>query len=586
MRVRYVKIRNFRGIQSLDWSLSARFVVLIGAGDSGKSTILDALALALSPSWRPPLNDADFYACDFSKPVVIEVTLSDLPDALLREDRLGLWLRGIAPDGVIGDEPDTGDEAALTIRLTINEALDPEWEVVRDAAGMHISGRDRARFGVFRLGDAAATHLRWSRESALSHLGETGEVGEMLVAAQRAARNTVFENPSPGLKDGAKAAGEAVSAFGGAYLEDPRAGLDPAAGLRSGSLVLHDGDIPATGLGLGSQRLAGIAFQLRALDSQSVALIDEVEIGLEPHRLLHVIGQLRARANEGTGQVILATHSPIVVEGVDATDLHVVRRQSTATEIRRVPPAIKGLGGDEPQATTRSGASAMLARRIVVCEGATELGVCRALLEHWDSIEKYPAALLGTAYRDGGGTQAPTRARCLAELGYTVALLVDSDIYAADKELHDQHVAEAEQLGVTVLRWEDGKAIEDQTVACLPVARVRELVAIAIEIKESEAAICDAVAAQLGKPSGLLQGQDPIEWVRQSGEDGPTVRAAIGRAARNGQGWFKNQGRGYRLGELIVSSLPELSADNHLRQTLDALREFTYADVGGDSTEQ
>src|SRR5688572_25465901 len=99
MRVQHLSVRNFRGIRELDWTLDARFAVLIGPGDAGKSTVLDALALATSPQWNPAVSDADFSGGDTSHPIVIEVTCSELPAPLIREDRFGHWLRGVGQDG-------------------------------------------------------------------------------------------------------------------------------------------------------------------------------------------------------------------------------------------------------------------------------------------------------------------------------------------------------------------------------------------------------------------------------------------------------------------------------------------------------
>ncbi len=41
-RIRHLAIRNFRSIKALDWSPAPGINCLIGPGDSGKSTILDA----------------------------------------------------------------------------------------------------------------------------------------------------------------------------------------------------------------------------------------------------------------------------------------------------------------------------------------------------------------------------------------------------------------------------------------------------------------------------------------------------------------------------------------------------------------
>lgn len=51
--IKNIKIRNFRGIKELSQDFgNEKFIVLIGRGDSGKTTILSAIYAVLSPSWN------------------------------------------------------------------------------------------------------------------------------------------------------------------------------------------------------------------------------------------------------------------------------------------------------------------------------------------------------------------------------------------------------------------------------------------------------------------------------------------------------------------------------------------------------
>ncbi|WP_455549883.1 AAA family ATPase, partial [Dryocola clanedunensis] len=55
-----LSVRNFRGISELEWTLKASpLCCLIGPGDSGKSTVLDAIEAALSSRWYT-FGEADF----------------------------------------------------------------------------------------------------------------------------------------------------------------------------------------------------------------------------------------------------------------------------------------------------------------------------------------------------------------------------------------------------------------------------------------------------------------------------------------------------------------------------------------------
>ena len=48
MLIKYLKIDNFRGIKSLEWEIEGTTICLIGANDSKKSTILQAIQSVLS----------------------------------------------------------------------------------------------------------------------------------------------------------------------------------------------------------------------------------------------------------------------------------------------------------------------------------------------------------------------------------------------------------------------------------------------------------------------------------------------------------------------------------------------------------
>jgi predicted ATP-binding protein involved in virulence len=92
MQIRHLKINNFRGIATLDWKPDSPFCCLIGSGDSGKSTLLDAAEAALSSRWFF-FTEPDFLNCDTSRSIVIEATVGELSKALKSDERLGLYIR-------------------------------------------------------------------------------------------------------------------------------------------------------------------------------------------------------------------------------------------------------------------------------------------------------------------------------------------------------------------------------------------------------------------------------------------------------------------------------------------------------------
>jgi len=57
--IRRLTIERFRGIEKLDWFPEPGVNVILGGGDVGKTTILDAIALLLSPTNTTVLSEAE-----------------------------------------------------------------------------------------------------------------------------------------------------------------------------------------------------------------------------------------------------------------------------------------------------------------------------------------------------------------------------------------------------------------------------------------------------------------------------------------------------------------------------------------------
>ena len=82
MRIRHLKVSNFRGIQSLNWTLGPRLICLVGQNDATKTGILDAIELGLWPRSNYPVSDTDFFAADVTHPICVEITVGEIPERL------------------------------------------------------------------------------------------------------------------------------------------------------------------------------------------------------------------------------------------------------------------------------------------------------------------------------------------------------------------------------------------------------------------------------------------------------------------------------------------------------------------------
>lgn len=134
MRLINLQIRNFRGIQKaeIEFPSDNRFVCLIGAGDSTKSTILLSIEWLFAQTWNLPVCDNDFYLANIDNDIVIQATFSEFPEVFFADDKFGLLLRkpGVAYDGETDDEPEDGKPLCLTIQFTVDSSLEPHWNVV------------------------------------------------------------------------------------------------------------------------------------------------------------------------------------------------------------------------------------------------------------------------------------------------------------------------------------------------------------------------------------------------------------------------------------------------------------------------
>ena len=123
--IRHICIRNFRGIQSLDWYPTEGVNCIIGPGDSGKSSILDAIDFCLGARRNISFTDADFHNSNVDNPIEIYVTLGCLSNELLSIERYGSFLRSYnITTQEFYDEPQVGTETVITVRLVVDKSLD------------------------------------------------------------------------------------------------------------------------------------------------------------------------------------------------------------------------------------------------------------------------------------------------------------------------------------------------------------------------------------------------------------------------------------------------------------------------------
>ncbi len=584
MIIRHVHISNFRGIAELNWPILERFVVLVGPGDAGKTTVFEAIDLTLGRQWYTP-TDADFLDGDYSKTITIEVTVGDLPDGFLDLHAYGTCLRGWS-NGKLHDEPVAGDEHVVTVRLTIDSSLEPEWTLAADRfpEGVHVRAADRMKLGFHRLGANVDHQLGWGRGSLLTKLSDSSTaVQGVLGHAARQIREATVGTKITGIEEAVVKATSVADRVGVAVAK-----LNPAisaADLALGGslLVLHDGKVPVRQLGLGSRRLLAIGLGLDAIRDGGIGILDEVEHGLEPYRIHNLVTAIRSTADAKRGQVLLTTHSADVIKDCGAEHLHVVRRgiDGTVTITPMSKPDADKTTSDGMQRMVRTCPEALLSRKVVVCEGKTEYGLIRGLDAAWNDAGKPSLSSCGCVPINGGGNcKAAQFSVLLKGLGYEVCFFGDSD--------QDPNPSWASLTvgGVVVIRWKDPWAIEDAIFLALPWADVLTVISAIAEDKDTTYLKNLASNKKLGEVHDWLS---PVS----SWADTPELRmalAAMGKKTKpEGQDagknkssggesdaafWIKDMPIGDLIGRRIAAAIPSMQSDHEIAAKIASLRSW------------
>jgi energy-coupling factor transporter ATP-binding protein EcfA2 len=581
MQIRQLKIDHFRGIASLCWTPSNSFCCLIGPGDAGKSTVLDAVEALLSSRWFS-FTETDFLHCDTSTPIVIEATIGELSSILKSDERFGLYVRGWTSVGDLRDEPDKDDEPVLTLRLTVDATMEPVWELICDRMDdpRTLSNRDRALFGLMRLAGDDARHLTWGQGSVLSRLsGDTDETAARLAEAYRIARASANLGEIESLTAVAEAA-EGFAMSLGAYVEGAyEPGLELGrSGLSSSSISLHDSGVPLRLAGLGSRRLATLAIQKSAIAEGAIVLVDEIEHGLEPHRIIGAIAQLKgdqtkaATDKKAVGQVLMTTHSDVALGEAGENCMHVIKTtrpdRIASVMAPATPTALRPLLRFTPRA--------LFARRILVCEGYTEVGLLLGLREYWSARhENQPIEQLGAAIADGNGGEACMLALTLAKLGYRTALFRDSD-----DQLSTGQIAKLALAGVPVIEYGDGLYTELAIFSAANDVRVQELLLHAREDRGNDF-IDNNLAAKIDDLNVETIRLNFEDWALLSVKTDEELRVAIAEVAaskdkeKNKKPWFKDQRLGRSLAPFVWNIAAEDPASS-LAVALAAVEAWLY----------
>lgn len=563
-----LEIRNFRGIKTcnISFPLNTRIICMIGAGDSTKSTTLKAIEWVFWPSWNLTACDNDFYGCDTSTPIVIRGTFKEIPSSLITEDKFGLYLRKpnvlFAPG--VNDEPEDMGDACLTIQLTIDSTLEPKWEVVCNRKeARSISHSDRRLLSVANIGNNCAKDMVWGKFSVLQKYADAK--GVLHDAHTAVLREIASHADLHTLDDVAEALISVGQQYGVGFESQIRNKMFIQNGSFSSSVGLFDGNTPLNQKGTGSQRLLSMGLNIQASAGNTLLVIDEVESGLEPYRLRSLLNELRT-THASSGQVIMTTHSPIALAECTIDELLVVQSNEGCTNVFLFKSE-DAKANATIQAQIRKNAESFLCKRIIVCEGKTEIGFIRALDTYLAKTKNHRMAFKGVGCADGGGRTIFACAELLRTCGYDVCLLMDSDLPEEDSLKKNLL-----QAGVYIFDWEAPNALEEQVFYDIPTNVATRIINIAVTEHGIESVKSRLTSEKI--PFEVADGEIRLDAMT------PDVQKKIGEIAKRKKvEWYKRIDLGEQLGNAVFDNWEYIGSNAKLKSVVNALSKWV---IGND----
>ena len=538
-------IERFRSIKALSWYPAKGVNIILGGGDVGKTTILDAIGLLLSPVNPTNLSDTDYHARNVEDGFVIEAVIS-LPAACgINNQVKPSWpWDWNGKEAVVPRADGNGGQGEPVYRLRICGTPDLElaYEVIQpDGTTDFFSVALRRALGLVRLSgdDRNDRDLRLVQGSALDRL--LSDRGLRSRLASDLAKNRVKDE----LTEDAKKALEALdAAFKKESLPD---GLDLAItgsqGLSVAALIGLTADregvqLPLASWGAGTRRIAALAIAGHNQGEAPITLVDELERGLEPYRQRSLVDKLQ----EGKSQVFVTTHSPFAISAASEASLWYVDHEGR-------------IGCLEPKKTARhrqTDPETFLARLTVVPEGAAEKGFVTALLEKGLNS---PLEQHGVHVSDGGGHESTLDLlEALAEGGLRFGGFADDE----GGKHPDRWKKVAEKLDKLLFRWTSG-CLEENIIGAVPEDKLEALLIDPMDEK---------TGMRLRTLADRLDSQEKdfetIKTKAGAGLKALILAAALGTVPQDkesekkpyqghAQSWFKNVAGGRELAGKIFS---------------------------------
>lgn len=541
-----LKIDRFRGIEALDCNPTAGMNIVLGGGDVGKSTILEAIALLLSPSNALVLSEADYWRRKVEDEFVIQAVIALPPSSEIGQQQKFAWpWEWDGTDAVrpINDDDEENGAAASgppVYRLQVRGTPDLEinWEIVQPSDEIdHLSAAVRRNIGVVRLGgdDRNDRDLRLVYGSALDRL--LADKGLRARIGRRVSEIDLAANLGDSAKQALRKLDETLK--NEALPSKLDLGLTSSQGLSIGALIglmaerAQDVSLPLASWGAGTRRMTALQIAAAGETESSITAIDEIERGLEPYRLRKLVKSLQAQPV----QSFVTTHSAVTINAADKASIWYMDASGQIGPLRR--EKIARQQDRDPET--------FLSRFAVIAEGPTEVGFLSYLMER--AVDGNFADH-GVRVCDGQGNPATLDLlEAMADGGLLFGGFADDEGQSPGR-----WAALKAKMGDRLHQWAGG-CTEERIMSLVDGNRLEDLLAhpdagVAAERRVTLAARLGVQDRSLGAIKAATDDFRGLMIAAATGsKDGAPNEEAARMWSRHGRRWFKSMAGGYELAE-------------------------------------
>ena len=448
-------------MSKLVWKPMRGMNLILGGGDIGKTTILEAIALLLSPAAGATALDTDYYARRVEEGFSIHAVLSLPSESGITKQSKHFWpWRWDGEQAVIPTENADGAsqvEAVYCLQVQGTPDLELQYEILQpNGETEHLSAGLRRELGLVRLAgdDRSDRDLRLVQGSALDRL-----LSDRTLRARLASELTKT-NPTDVLLDAPKQVlKELDAAFQRKNLPtELELAITGGPGFSVAALIgltaNRDGTrLPLASWGAGTRRFAALAIASQNQGEAPITLVDEIERGLEPYRQRVLVESLQ----EAKSQVFVTTHSACAISAASNAALWYIDHDNN----------IGLLSSEEINRHKRNDPEAFLAKLTIVAEGITEAGFATVLLEKslGGSLQHF-----GIHVTDGHGhDSALGLLEALCKAGMQFGAFIDNEGRSPTR-----WARLTDSFGGLLFRWQNG-CTEENVLRCIPNNRIQEL---------------------------------------------------------------------------------------------------------------